>query len=63
MPRDIDVVALMAGVAFAGVGLFALVGDVTDLAGRWTWPLLLILVGVVGLVASRGRGPKGQHRR
>jgi amino acid transporter len=59
VPRDIDVVALMAGVAFAGLGLMTLIGEATGVAGRWTWPLLLILVGVVGLVASRRWGPKG----
>ena len=54
MPRhDLDMVSLMAGVGFAGLGLVALVGDGIDLAGRWTWPVLLILVGVVGLLASR----------
>ncbi len=55
--RDPDVVALMAGVAFAGLALVALVGGDADLAARWTWPVLLIVVGVVGLVASR-RGSK-----
>jgi hypothetical protein len=51
------VLALMAGVGFAGLGLVALVGDGVDLAARWTWPVLLIVVGIVGLVASR-RGTK-----
>lgn len=54
MPRhDLDVLSLMAGVGFAGLGLVALLSDGADIAGRWTWPLLLIVVGVVGLVASR----------
>ena len=56
-PHDLDVLALMAGVGFAGLGLVALVGDGVDLAARWTWPVLLIVVGIVGLVASR-RGTK-----
>ncbi|HJV09057.1 MAG TPA: hypothetical protein VJ653_05225 [Acidimicrobiales bacterium] len=55
--HDLDVLALMAGVAFTGLGLAALFTDGAGVAGRWTWPVLLILVGVVGLVASR-RGTK-----
>lgn len=54
MPRhDLDVLALMAGVGFAGFGLAALLSDGAGIAGRWTWPVLLIVAGVVGLVASR----------
>ncbi len=55
--HDLDALSLMAGVGFTGLALVVLLGDVADLAARWTWPFLLILVGVVGLVASR-RGPK-----
>ncbi len=55
--RDLDVIALMAGLTFVGLALVALLGDAADLAARWTWPVLLIVVGVVGLVASR-RGTK-----
>jgi hypothetical protein len=55
--HDLDVLSLMAGVGFAGLALVVLLGESTDLAARWTWPVLLILVGVVGLVASR-RGTK-----
>ncbi len=51
--HDLDVLSLMAGVAFAGVGLAALLGDGANVEARWTWPVLLIVVGVVGLVASR----------
>jgi hypothetical protein len=58
VPRhDFDVIALMAGIGFAGLGLVALLGDGTDIRARWTWPVLLIVIGVVGLVASR-RSPK-----
>jgi hypothetical protein len=60
--RDVDVVALMAGVGFTGLGLVALIGDGTDLAARWTWPILLIVMGIVGLLATR-RGTKGQPHR
>lgn len=51
--RDLDVFSLMAGVAFAGVALAALLGDGAGVEGRWAWPVLLIVVGVVGLIASR----------
>jgi hypothetical protein len=54
VPRhDLDVLSLMAGVGFAGLGLAALLSDGAGIAGRWTWPVLLIVAGVVGLVASR----------
>jgi hypothetical protein len=55
--HDLDVLSLMAGVGFAGLALVVLLGETADLAARWTWPVLLILVGVVGLLASR-RGTK-----
>ena len=55
--HDLDVLSLMAGVGFVGFAIAVLVGDSAGVAGRWTWPVLLILVGVVGLVASR-RGTK-----
>ena len=58
MPRhDVDVLSLMAGVGFAGFAIAVLIGDSEGVAGRWTWPVLFIVVGVVGLVASR-RSPK-----
>ncbi len=56
-PHDLDVVALMAGVGFAGLGVVSLCTQGAGISARWTWPVLLILVGVIGLVASR-RGAK-----
>jgi len=47
----------MAGVGFAGLSLVVLLGHSADLAARWTWPVLLIVMGIVGLVASRRRRP------
>ncbi|HVL04506.1 MAG TPA: hypothetical protein VM388_00850 [Acidimicrobiales bacterium] len=55
--HDLDVLSLMAGVGFAGFAVAVLVGDGAGVASRWTWPVLLIVAGVVGLVASR-RGTK-----
>jgi hypothetical protein len=55
VPRhDLDVLSLMAGVGFAGLGLVALLTEGGGVSARWTWPVLLITVGLVGLVASRG---------
>jgi hypothetical protein len=50
---ELDVLALMAGVGFAGLGLAALLGGSAGVAGRWTWPVLFIVIGVAGLAASR----------
>jgi hypothetical protein len=55
--HDLDVLSLMAGVGFVGFAVAVLVGDSAGVAGRWTWPVLLIIVGIVGLIASR-RGTK-----
>ncbi len=58
MPRhDLDALSLMAGVGFAGLAVLALLSGTAGLEARWACPLLLILMGVVGLVASR-RGTK-----
>ncbi len=56
-PHDVDVLSLMAGVGFAGLAVVSLLSQGAGVAARWTWPVLLIVVGVVGLVASR-RGTK-----
>ncbi len=54
MPQhDLDLVSLMAGVGFAGLAMVSLLSSGAGLTARWTWPVLLILMGVVGLVASR----------
>ncbi len=57
MPRhDLDVISLVAGVAFGGAALVYLVDQSTGLSGRWVWPILLIVLGVAGLLATPGRG-------
>lgn len=54
MPRhDTDAVALVAGIIFGGAALAFLINDVFGSSGRWVWPVVLIVVGVVGLMASR----------
>ena len=54
MPRhDLDVISLIFGVAAGGFALVYLVDHNTGLSGRWVWPVLLIVIGVAGLLASR----------
>jgi hypothetical protein len=54
VPRhDLDVLSLMAGVFFAGVALLGLLDQGSGDAAGWVWPSLLIVVGLIGLAASR----------
>ena len=56
--HEIDVVSLAAGLLFLGVAGVHLVAGATDtdLNLRWMVPLLLVLLGVVGMLgAVRGR--------
>lgn len=56
MPRhDLDALSLVAGVAFCGFALVSLLREGPGWGGRGLVPLLLVVVGVVGLVATRGR--------
>jgi hypothetical protein len=56
VPRhDLDALSLMAGVAFVGVAVAALLHAGPGLPLRWVAPSLLIIVGVVGLLATRAR--------
>jgi hypothetical protein len=56
MPRhDLDPVALVAGIVLTGTGLVALLERGTGLAVRWVAPVVLILVGIAGLLATRQR--------
>ena len=62
MPRhDLDVLSLMAGVFFAGVALFGLLDQASGDAAGWIWPGLLIVVGVVGLLATRTTHRSPRH--
>jgi len=59
VPRhDLDALSLVAGVAFAGLAVTALLDEGLGLPVRWGLPVLLILVGMAGLVLSVMR-----HRR
>ena len=55
--HELDVLALFAGLLFAGLGvLFALeAAHVATVESRWVWPALLIGLGIGGLLASRPR--------
>ncbi len=56
MPRhDLDALSLMAGVAFVGIALTGLLHAGPGLPLRWVAPVLLILVGIVGLLATGAR--------
>ena len=55
-PHDLDILSLVVGIAFSGIGLVFLIDPDTGLTGRWIWPALLILMGVAGLLASRRGG-------
>jgi len=53
--HDLDPISLIAGVFYGGSALVFLLDRWAGLEGRWVWPALLILIGVVGLLASRRR--------
>lgn len=57
--HDTDIVSLIFGLLFvAGAGLWGL-GDQVSLPGRgWHLPVLLILVGLIGLIGSRRRSTR-----
>jgi len=55
--HDFDPIAMIAGVIFTGLGLVFLAGRFDALGGfRWLWPSLLVLVGLVTLLGTLGRG-------
>jgi hypothetical protein len=55
--HDFDPIAMIAGVVFTGVGLVFLAGHLDALGGvRWLWPSLLVLLGLVTLLGTLGRG-------
>jgi hypothetical protein len=60
VPRhDLDALSLLAGVMLAGLGLISLLTQGAGTESRWTWPVLLIVAGVVGLLAiRRDAGPR-----
>jgi len=60
VPRhDLDGLSLMAGVVLCGLALVSLLTQGAGLTARWTWPALLIVAGVIGLLAARSGGDDG----
>ena len=59
--HELDPFSLVAGLAFAGLGVLFLLDGAGSLTvqPRWVWPILLIAIGVAGLLASR---PKRHER-
>lgn len=56
--HDTDVVSLVFGALFVGTALFWGLTDQGELPGQdWYLPVLLIVVGAVGLFSARGGGP------
>jgi len=56
MPRhDLDAFSLVSGIVFSGVALVALLDRGLDVPVRWALPILLIVVGVAGLIATATR--------
>lgn len=54
MPRhDLDALSLLSGVMLAGLGLISLLTQGAGMESRWTWPVLLIVAGAIGLLATR----------
>ena len=55
-PHRLDVISLIAGFVFVGIGAAYLLG--VDIVRRWTlvtraWPLLLVIAGIVLLISAR----------
>ncbi len=52
--HDLDPVSLVFGVVFAVIGLVSLldIADIVDIDGKWLWPGVLIVLGVIGLATA-----------
>jgi hypothetical protein len=61
--HDANITALLAGLLFAGIGVYGLVADKDRVADalHWVWPITLLVLGVALLVGSRRAERMGQH--
>lgn len=57
--HPVDAISLVAGLVFSALGITFLAGArVTQLDLDWTWPLVLIVIGGVVLLAGLSRGER-----
>ena len=52
-----DPTSFVLGLAFAGLGLFFLVGDRTaaDIGWKWMWPVPLVVLGLLFVISATRR--------
>ena len=55
--HEFDPTSFVLGLAFAALGLFFLLGDrtVADIGWKWMWPVPLILLGLLFVIAATRR--------
>lgn len=61
--HDLDVLSLLTGLLYIGIGVVVLLHGVIglQLPLRWLAPALLIALGLAGLVGSRRRGRRSSE--
>ena len=62
--HDLDLVSLVAGILFAGIGLLYLVVSLTNatIDQRLVWPLVLVALGAGGVAAAVGANMRADAR-
>ena len=60
--RQPDLLSLLFGVFFAGIGITVIAGR-TEIVGdsHWVWPAVLVAVGAIMLAATIGSGRRHHH--
>lgn len=60
-----DPFSFVFGLAFAGLGLFFLIGERTaaDIGWKWMWPLPLIVLGLLFVISAGRRMLVGRDER
>lgn len=56
----VDIVSLVFGIIFLGLGVTAIYADedITFLEARWVWPTLLVVAGIAIVGFTLRRSPK-----